>query len=64
MEEDKKTKCNCNAVGGGVYGLAFLGALVYYIQHSETFWAGALGILKAIIWPATVVYKLLEFLLK
>lgn len=50
-----------SAVGGGIYGLAFIGALVYFIQHAETFWMGALGILKAIIWPALLVYKALEF---
>lgn len=58
-----KTKINCPpGAGGGVYGLAFIGALVYYIQHAETFAAGALGVLKAIIWPAMLIYKLLEFL--
>ncbi|MDD2753794.1 MAG: hypothetical protein PHT44_04265 [Candidatus Portnoybacteria bacterium] len=54
----KKVKCGA---GGGVYGLAFIGAAVYYIQHADTFWMGALGILKAIIWPAMVIYKVLEF---
>ncbi len=50
------------AAGGGVYGLAFIGAVVYYIQHADSFVAGLLGVLKAIIWPAMLVYKLLEFL--
>jgi hypothetical protein len=50
--------------GGGdaVYGLGFIGALIYYIQTAPTFWAGVLGILKAILWPAFVVYHLLSFL--
>jgi hypothetical protein len=63
-EETKKVKysCNCNAAGGGLYGLAFLGALVYFIQHSNSFWMGVLGVLKAIIWPALLVYKALELL--
>lgn len=49
-------------MGGGtgqVYGLGLIGALVYYIQEADTFWMGVLGILKAIIWPAFLVYKLL-----
>jgi hypothetical protein len=50
------------AASGGIYGLGFLSALVYFIQHATTFWLGVLGILKALIWPAIVVYKLLEFL--
>ena len=50
------------AAGGGVYGLAFIGALIYFIQHATSFWVGVLGVLKAIVWPAMLVYKLLEFL--
>jgi hypothetical protein len=49
-------------VSGGAYGLGFIGALVYYIQHAATFGAGVLGFLKALVWPAILVYKLLEFL--
>lgn len=44
-----------------IYGLAFIGALIYFIQHATSFWIGILGVLKAIVWPAIVVYKLLEF---
>jgi hypothetical protein len=46
----------------GIYGLGFLGALVYFIQHASTFGMGALGVLKAIVWPAVLVYKSLEYL--
>jgi len=45
-----------------VYGLGFIAALVYFIQNAHTFGQGLLGILKAIVWPALVVYKLLGFL--
>jgi hypothetical protein len=45
-----------------VYGIGLIGALVYYLQHAATFWAGVLGFFKAIAWPAMLVYKLLEFL--
>ena len=47
---------------GGAYGLGFIGALVYYIQHASSFGAGLLGFLKALVWPAFLVYKLMEFL--
>jgi len=46
--------------GAGAYFLGFLGALVYYLQRSPTFWAGLVGILKAIFWPAFLVYGLLK----
>lgn len=45
-----------------VYGLGFIGALVYFWQHATTVGAGILGILKALVWPAIFVYKLLELL--
>ncbi|MCX6120352.1 MAG: hypothetical protein NTX44_01880 [Ignavibacteriales bacterium] len=51
-----------NGLAGGIYGMAFIGAAVYFIQHAATFWEGVLGLLKAIIWPAMLIYKLLEFL--
>jgi hypothetical protein len=47
---------------GGVYCLGFVGAAVYYIQVADSFWAGVLGILKAIVWPAFLVYELLKSL--
>jgi hypothetical protein len=45
-----------------VYGLGLIGAAIYFIQQAPTFWLGVLGLLKAIVWPAFVVYRLLEFL--
>ena len=48
--------------GGAVYGLGFLGAAVYYIQHAANFGEGALGILKAMVWPALVIYQALGLL--
>jgi hypothetical protein len=47
-------------ISGPIYGMAFIGALVYYIQHATSFWEGVLGVLKAIIWPAMLIYKALE----
>jgi hypothetical protein len=39
-----------------------IGALVYYLQHAASFGDGLLGILKALLWPAFLIYKVLEFL--
>lgn len=47
---------------GGFYFLTFIGAAVYYVQHSETFWMGVLGVLKALVWPALLMYELLKLL--
>jgi len=55
-------KKGCGATGGCVYGLGFIGAAIYYISIAVGFWAGVLGILKALVWPAFLVYELLRFL--
>jgi len=54
-----RMKCykGCGNMGSG-YFLGFLGALIYYVQVSTGFWGTILGILKAIVWPAFLVYKL------
>ena len=43
--------------GGGFYFLTFLGAAVYFIQQADSFWPGVLGFLKAIVWPAILIYE-------
>lgn len=60
MEGTKKVKGG--GVSGGIYGLAFVGALVYYFQHAATFGAGVLGFIKALVWPAMLVYNIMDFL--
>lgn len=50
------------AGGGGIYGLGFIGALVYYLTMANTFWIGVLGFLKALVWPAFLVYELMKYL--
>jgi len=43
-----------------IYGLGFIGAVIYFIQHADSFWMGVLGVGKAIIWPLLIVKKVLE----
>jgi len=63
MEDtDHKKAMNTGMTSGGIYGLSFVGAAVYFIQHAATFWEGVLGFLQALVWPAVLMYKLLEFL--
>jgi hypothetical protein len=61
-DPEGKNKMKDNGMLGGIYGMAFIGAAVYFIQHAATFWDGVLGFIKAIFWPAMLIYKLLEFL--
>ena len=51
-----------SGASGGVYGLAFIGAFIYYIVHAATFWAGFLGFFKALLWPAFLIYHVMAFL--
>lgn len=48
--------------GGAVYGLGLIGALIYFIQQVHGFWPVVFGILKAIVWPAVLVYEALKAL--
>ncbi|MEK7181957.1 MAG: hypothetical protein AAB615_02395 [Patescibacteria group bacterium] len=50
------------ASGGGIYFFAFIGALIYFLQQATTFGEGVIGLLKAIVWPAILIYKLFGFL--
>ena len=45
---------------GAVYAFGFIGALIYFMQAATGFGAVVTGILKALVWPAYIVYKLLE----
>lgn len=74
MVKKKKEKCECDSdckcgcgkwhksCGGAVYGLGFIGALIYYLSQATGFWMGVLGVLKAIVWPAMLIFDALKFL--
>jgi len=52
-----------DTTGNAVYGLGFIGAAIYYISTATTFWIRVLGFLKALVWPAFLVYEALKALL-
>jgi hypothetical protein len=62
MECRVKTNSCGSASGGFVYGTGFIGAAVYFIGHAVSFWAGVIGFLKALVWPAFLVYGVLKHL--
>ena len=51
-----------SGAAGAVYGLGFIGAAIYFISQAVTFWAGIIGFLKALVWPAFLVYEALKYL--
>lgn len=52
-------KCKCHHHCDTVYWMGFLGAVIYYISNATGFWNGCLGILKAFLWPAFLVFEVL-----
>lgn len=54
------SKGGSSGSSGAVYFLGFVGALVYYMQLATNFSEVVIGFIKALIWPATIIYKLLE----
>ena len=51
-----KDGVSSSGTGGCLYFLGFIGALIYYITTAPTFWDVVVGFLKAIVWPAFLVY--------
>lgn len=51
-----------DGTSGAIYGMGVIGAAVYYIIHATSFWMGILGIIKALFWPAFIMFKVLEML--
>jgi hypothetical protein len=60
MMGDKTQKSG--SAGDAVYGLGVIGAAVWYISTAATFWMGVVGFLKAIVWPAFLVYEAFRFI--
>lgn len=48
--------------GGFAYFLGFIGAVIYYYQQAGAFGEYVIGFLKALVWPAYLVYELFKFL--
>ncbi len=61
-ERNSRVVINNNGSFGGSYFVTVLGAAVYYIQHATSFGDGAIGLVKALLWPAFVLYRTLELL--
>ncbi len=51
-----------NGFAGAVYGLGLIGAAVYFISQAGSFWPGVIGFLKALVWPAFLVYEAFKYL--
>lgn len=45
-----------------VYGFGLIGAVIYYVHQSTSFYTLVVGLLKAVAWPGFLVYHLLGYL--
>lgn len=45
---------------GTLYFVGFLGSIIYWVQAAVGFGAIITAFLKSLVWPAYIVYKLLE----
>jgi hypothetical protein len=45
-----------------VFFVAWVGALVYFVGQVDGFWNIILAFLKACVWPAIVMHRVLEIL--
>lgn len=61
-KNDKTCKCTCKNSGGSIYGLGFVGALIYFVPEASGFWPVIVAMLKALVWPAFLVYQAFKFL--
>ena len=62
MKDKKITKPSSGGGGNAVYSMGMVGSAIYYIQQADGFWAVIVALLKALVWPAFVVYDLLKFM--
>ena len=51
-----------SGIAGTIWCLGFIGAVIYFFQQATSFGTVVLGLLKALVWPAFLIYNLLEFL--
>jgi hypothetical protein len=45
---------------GFVLFLGFIGAAVYFVNQVDGFWNIVVALQKAIVWPAVLIYNLLQ----
>lgn len=57
-----KKDMHSGAPSGVIYGLGVIGAAIYFIGQATTFWIGVVGFLKALVWPAFMVYEAFKYL--
>lgn len=60
----RKFKNRCSSNNSCIYFLGFIGAATHFLCASNGFVAGLFGILKALVWPAILVYEAFQTLVQ
>ena len=62
-DQAKRRKAPSNPPGcSATYGLGFIGAFVWFWQQAQGFGEHVVGALKALVWPAFLVYEAFDAL--
>lgn len=61
-KEHKKTAMMHKGPAGGIYFLTYIGAAVHFVGNVDGFWNIILALLKAAVWPAFLINRVLEIL--
>lgn len=62
MAKDKVKVITKNSPMGWIFFTAYIGAVVYFVQHSHGFWGFIFSFLQAAVWPAYVLHAVLKLL--
>jgi hypothetical protein len=62
MAKVSKVKIEENGPAGFVYFITYIGAAIYFVSISNGFWGFIGALLKAAVWPAYLVNRVLEVL--
>ncbi|HEX7259415.1 MAG TPA: hypothetical protein VF272_00600 [Candidatus Saccharimonadia bacterium] len=55
----KSTKVMNHGSLGGVFLATYIGAAVYFLQHTQGFWGTIWALIEALFWPAFIIYHVL-----
>jgi hypothetical protein len=61
-QKQQRQRARGASPGEAVYGLGLVGALVWYWQQAQSPGERAVSVVKALVWPAFLVYDALEAL--
>ena len=61
-DEERQRQSRSASAGDVVYGIGLIGALVWYWQKADGIGGHFLGVLKAFVWPAYLVYEAFKVL--